>query len=215
MKKCTYCGKEYSDGGIGTHIWRTHGDGKNHDSNIGYLKGTRIVWNKGLTKDINDSVKKQADTLSKGLVNGDTKKGFLNKKHSDKSRKIISEKLSRNNKGGRCKWFDVKKPSGDTVKVQGTWEQRFASVLNIIDENWIKPTKSNKKHSFKWFDDDGIEHTYTPDFYSPKLNKYFEVKGYWWGNDKNKMIKVSLNNELNIEIVHKKELLMYEKLLIS
>lgn len=32
--KCEICGKEYSKKGIGTHIWRAHGDGKNHDPNI-------------------------------------------------------------------------------------------------------------------------------------------------------------------------------------
>ncbi len=50
-KKCPHCGKEFSKMGIGTHIWRMHGKGKNFNSNTGYVKGTRVAWNKGLTKE--------------------------------------------------------------------------------------------------------------------------------------------------------------------
>ena len=42
--------------GIGTHKWRVHGEGKNFNPNIGYIKGTRTAWNKGLTKETNSSV---------------------------------------------------------------------------------------------------------------------------------------------------------------
>ena len=47
---CQYCGKEYSKKGIGTHIWRNHGSGINHDPNKNYKKGTRTGWNKGLNE---------------------------------------------------------------------------------------------------------------------------------------------------------------------
>lgn len=48
MIKCTICGKEYSEKGIGTHIWRTHGAGQNHKP--GGSKLGRNAWNKGLDK---------------------------------------------------------------------------------------------------------------------------------------------------------------------
>ena len=53
---CDICGKEFSIKGIGTHKWRVHGEGKNFNPNIGYIKGTRTAWNKGLTKETNSSV---------------------------------------------------------------------------------------------------------------------------------------------------------------
>ena len=91
---------------------------------------------------------------------------------------------------------------------------KFVEVLNMIDNNWIKPTLYHKEHSFKWTDRENREHTYTPDFYSPKLNKYFEIKGYWWGNDKEKMkLVLEQNKNIKIEIIKKKELESYEKLL--
>lgn len=55
--KCELCDKEYSKKGMGTHVWRTHGEGKTFNSNnIGYLIGTKIAWNKGKTKDTDDTV---------------------------------------------------------------------------------------------------------------------------------------------------------------
>lgn len=30
----------------------------------------------------------------------------------------------------------------------------------------------------------------TPDFYLPEFDMFIEIKGYWWGNDKEKMICV-------------------------
>jgi len=31
--KCPYCNKEYSKKGICSHIWKMHGEGKDHDPN--------------------------------------------------------------------------------------------------------------------------------------------------------------------------------------
>jgi len=200
--KCNLCGKNYSKKGIGTHIWRSHGEGKSHNPNK-----NRVAWNKGLTKETDDRVKKNGESISKNPG------GFLGKIHSQKSKEKISKKLSLNNKGGRCKWFEVERIDGIKFNVQGTWERDFVKVLNILDDNWIKIGIGNKNHSFKWIDDEGKNHIYSPDFYSPKLKKYFEIKGYWWGNDKRKMELVLEQNEINIEIVKKKELNIYMNLM--
>ena len=209
--KCPFCNKEYCKKGILTHIWRKHEDGINHDPNIGYLnKDRKQIWNKGLTKDTNNSVKQMALTLKNRYNSGELIASFKGRKHSSQTKEKISKKMSINNKGGRCKWFSYIKLNGEEVKVQGTWELRFAKVLDKIDKNWIKPKLSNK-HTFEWIDDNNIKHNYTPDFYSQKLNKYFEIKGFWWNNDKLKMQKViEQHSNINIEIVLQKELLEYE-----
>ena len=209
LYKCPYCDKEYTKKGICSHIWRMHTDGKTHKT----YNGKKVAWNKGLTKYTNTSVANAGQTLSNKIKQGIIKPGFLNKKHTIKTRNIISKKLSKNNKDGRCKWYDYIKPNGDLIKLQGTWELRFAKILIFIDPNWIKPGVGCKSHSFIWIDNIGNKHTYTPDFYSPKLNKYFEIKGYWWGNDKLKMqYVISQNLHVEIEIVTKHELIAYEKL---
>jgi very-short-patch-repair endonuclease len=58
--KCKYCSKEYSNKGIGTHIWRKHGAG------VAWKKcnENRVAWNKGLTKKTDKRVAKAGKTLS-------------------------------------------------------------------------------------------------------------------------------------------------------
>ena len=142
-----------------------------------------------------------------------TKKGesnsFYNKKHTEGSKAKIGEKLSISNKGGICKWYDCSNNNKITFKVQGTWELKFTKYLNTIDDNWIKIGIGYKDHTFKWIDDFGISHRYTPDFWSPKLKIYFEIKGYWRDKDKIKMQKVLEQNDINLEIVNEEKLKKY------
>jgi len=120
-----------------------------------------------------------------------------------------NRKISANNKGGNCKWYEIKKSNNTIVKVQGSYEYRFAKVLNDLDENWIKPTIHERIHQFKWIDDNGISHWYTPDFWSPKHECYFEIKGFWAKNqiDKRKFVE-SLEN---VKIIYVPELEEFEK----
>ncbi len=212
--ECPHCNKIYSKKGIATHIWRSHTEiGKKHNANAGYVKGSREIWNKGLTKETDVRVKKMGNTISENYETGKVIPGFKGKNHTKESREILSKKLSKNNNGGKCKWFDYIKVDGNIMKLQGTWEVRFAKVLDIMDENWMKIGVGYKEHSFIWNDGER-DHYYTPDFYSPKLNKYFEVKGYWWGKDEMKMNQViSQNINIKIEIIRKSELEIYEKLI--
>lgn len=211
--KCPYCAKSYSKKGISTHIWRSHGDGESHDPNSGY-KTNRTAWNKGKTAETSESIEQQSNTLKSKYESGELIPSWTNKKHSSETKQKMSRARSLNNKGGRSKWYNVKNAKDQNVKVQGTWELRFAKVLNLIDPDWIKPSLNHPEHSFEWIDDSGLLHTYTPDFWSPKLNKYFEIKGYWWGDDKRKMeLVLEQHSKIKIEVVRKSELETYERLI--
>lgn len=217
--KCPYCDKIYSKMGIITHILRSHTNPElfiNSASNFNisnFNNKNFIPWNKGLTKDTDDRVKKYGETFKNKIKNGEIILYWNGKKHTEESKRKIGQKLTKNNNGGRCKWFKYIKKDNTIVNLQGTWEVRFAKVLDILDENWIKIGIGTKGHSYIWIDDNNIKHYYTPDFFSPKLNKYFEIKGYWWGDDENKMKKViEQNKSIKIEIIKKKELIVYEKL---
>jgi hypothetical protein len=210
MIKCEICGKQFSLKGIGTHIWRSHGDGKKHDPNRGFKDGTRTTWNRGLSKNDSDSLLNASTKLSETLKMKVESGTYTPIKWSDEFRERHSSRMSKSNPGGKSKWFEFEKGDGEKVKLQGTWEVRFARILEKMDPDWIKPSLYSNDHSFKW--NDGVEHTYTPDFWSPKLQTYFEVKGYWWGNDKEKMNLVqSQNSNLKIVIIQKKDLESYEK----
>lgn len=210
-RKCKVCGRTFHKTGFGNHFWKVHGAGQDHRPALGCEP-----WNKGLTKDEDPRIAQGVQTYKERLAKGECRPSFEGRTHTPETKDKISKALSRNNHGGRCKWFIVENAHGEKVKVQGTWERRFSSVLNIIDPDWIKPTLYHAEHSFKWFDDDGKAHTYTPDFWCPRLKKYFEVKGYWWGNDKRKMeLVIEQNPHVTIEIIRKKELISYEKLLVT
>ena len=214
LYQCPFCGKHFTRMGISTNIWRTHTDtGRNFKPILNHRRGVDLpdIWNKGKTKESDARVRQMGETISRKLKNGEIKPSFLGKHHTAASKEKISGKLSRNNNGGRCKWFSFTKQNGDTVKLQGTWEVRFAKILEKIDSEWKKLGVNNTADSVIWIDDDGKSHTYTPDFYSPKLNKYYETKGYWWGNDKRKMeLVIQQNPTLPLEIVQKKELIYLE-----
>ena len=110
----------------------------------------------------------------------------------------LSERQSLHNSGGRCKWFEV-----DGQKVQGTWERDFAEKLTKLGIEW---RKCAGKKDVVWYTLDGKQKAYTPDFYLPAIDVYFELKGYWWGRDKEKMDAVFTQHpNIKIAVILKKE----------
>lgn len=208
---CPTCGKCYTFRGIATHIYRAHGAGAN--KRLGGAKKGVIPWNKGLTKETDGRLASLSEHFATRYQN--EAHPWFGRSHSDESKLRMSKARSQNNKGGRCKWFVHVKPSGETIKVQGTWECRFANVLDILDPDWIKPSRATPEHLLTWHDAWGNEHYYTPDFWSPKLQRYFEVKGRWWGNDKQKMECVVSQNDVEIQMVFGRDLDAYEALLLD
>jgi hypothetical protein len=123
---------------------------------------------------------------------------FTGKKHTEESKRKISEKLSINNKGGRSKWYVVA-----DQKVQGTWERDIAIKFEQLGIRWLK-LKTNKD-TLK-YEMNGKIRSYTPDFYLLDYDIFVEVKGFWWGNDKEKMrIVLESHPDKNIVIVEKDE----------
>lgn len=167
MIQCKICLRWFNTlHGLRSHKWRSHTEkGKKHNPNSG-----RQAWNKGLSKDTDIRVAKNSINSGKALL------GRPGKKHTEKVKLSISEKMSGNNNGGRCKWYEV-----NGVKVQGTWERNFAIELNRRGYKWTKCRKP-----WRYIMNDKIRH-YTPDFYLEEFDLFVEIKGYWWGRDKEKM----------------------------
>lgn len=93
---------------------------------------------------------------------------------------------------GFCKWYTV-----NGVKVQGTWEKRFAEYLSSAGIIWNR----DKKFLFR------KTHHYTPDFYCPEQDVYFEVKGFRRDRDIYKMYLVlDEHPDLHIKMIEKREL---------
>lgn len=196
--QCTFCSKQCKS----SVAYKQHYVRCNDNPNrilykpTGKPKGYK-PWNTGLSKDTDERVLRHSNTL-KGKVGT-----FLGKKHTTESKRKISQKLSINNKGGRSKWYEV---AGQ--KVQGTWERNVALKFEELGIVW-KKLKTNRD-TLEYVMDDKIR-CYTPDFYLPDYDVFLEIKGRWWGRDKEKMeIVLKTYPNKNIVIVEKEQ---YNKIL--
>jgi hypothetical protein len=200
VKKCTYCDKKCKN----SNSFRNHERCCPSNPDRNYKNG--MIGKKGS----NQYLRAEALGLPKPEITEETRKkmseiSLLRGPPSEETRRKISEKLSINNKGGRSKWYTV-----NGIKVQGTWEREVAKILTEKEIKWIKPTSSN--HSFEYRKEDKTK-TYTPDFYLEEYDLYLEIKGYWWGNDREKMDCVLMQNpNANIKIIEKEE---YEKIIMD
>jgi hypothetical protein len=110
------------------------------------------------------------------------------------ARDKLAIRMSENNPGGRSKWFMV---AGR--KVQGTWERDFALYLEEHGVEWQR----GQPLAYVL---DGKERRYTPDFYLPQFDRYVEVKGYWWGDDRRKMQAVmEQHQDKNFVVIESKD----------
>ena len=166
---CSTCRKEITTSGLARHRCR--------------IKKPRIAWNKGLTKD-HPVVAKYAATNAKIIQEKLANGTFVPSKMSKQALAALSARQSLYNSGGKSKWYVV---AGQ--KVQGTWERDIATKFEEFGIKWIKP--STNTFIWKYVDNDRVK-SYTPDFYLPAIKTWIEVKGYWWGNDKEKMEKIKI-----------------------
>lgn len=178
QSQCPYCNKQFSFYGIASHIRLAHIKKNTHDPSIGYANGSRVTWNKGLTKETDDRVLKNttnATITTRNQVKNGTyiKRGWAT--WTDEYRDRQSRRMSNFNVSTSVKWYDV-----NGIKVQGTWERDFAIELVNNNLEW------NRYKTFIYLDN-GIKRRYRPDFYLPQFNIFIEIKGYWWNSDKSKM----------------------------
>lgn len=100
--KCPHCNKDYSRNGISTHIWRSHGQGKDHNPNEKRKKDSYVAWNKGLTKETNDSVRKGGETYSQRIKDGEIEASWKGKKHKKETIQSISSSMIKAHEDGRA-----------------------------------------------------------------------------------------------------------------
>lgn len=194
---CDYCLKNISNNNIQKHLKACSRPKKIKDRRY---KNGRVAWNKGLTKDdirVRQNTDRMAATVREQVKNGTYVKRVPNETFLQK----LSEQQSLSNRGGKSKWYEVA-----TQKVQGTYELLFAQQLEKENIVWEKIKTNN--HLFKYTFDNKTK-SYAPDFYLPEFDMYIEIKGFWWGKDKEKMSAVLTQHpDKKIIIVEGKEQLM-------
>lgn len=164
--------------------------------NEGY--STRDLYKSGISVSLYDYCIKNKFIIPRTLKEA-AKIKFLRKgahSVSEENKRNTSIRQSLNNSGGKCKWFEV---AGQ--KVQGTWERDFVEKLEIFNISWYKPKVNRDVWNYII---NFQQKSYTPDLFLPDFNLFIEIKGYWWGNDKEKM-------KLVLEQHSDKKLLLVEK----
>ena len=72
---------------------------------------------------------------------------------------------------GHCQWFEYQRSDNKVVKLQGTFELRFARLLDKLHWNWITHGEIRR---LPYCDSQDNEHTYAPDFYLPDFDLYID-----------------------------------------
>lgn len=200
--KCQYCGREYSKYGIKNHISTIH---------LGKIQGNKgkhqIAWNKGLTKETDERVKKYSETISKN-TKGENNFWF-GKTHSEESKNKISKGLKRfcENTESRKRLRDIGRKGGYGKKGYTKNGTYYASTFEkhcfeYLEENNIKfeahkeiPNSSNVSDIYLvnknlWIELDGINRE--------QKKKYIGKNYERWLNK----LKIYEENNLSYKIIY-------------
>lgn len=136
---------------------------------------------------------------------------FYGKKHTEESLKKMSESSRKNTRRGRMSNFYGKiyygvgsyyrKKDDKRIWMRSYWEIAYARYLDVNNIEWDYEPKAFEIVI------NGIEKTYTPDFFLIKENKFIEIKGFWRDES---LIKFNTFRErypeIEIEVLMKKDL---------
>ena len=166
----------------------------------------RGAWNKGLTKETDERVRKYGETCSKRIQSGIIPKSFKGRHHTDEHKQRMRELALERQLGG---WHTSKTIDYKGIKLDSRYEYEVAKELDENQVKWKRPTY------FLWEDTNGVKHRYYPDFYLPEYNVYLDPKNDYLINNKSKRFgitdvekieKVQQQNGIQIIILDKDNL---------
>lgn len=165
---CKFCGKVCKNANSLRNHERLCKENPNHqESSWIKFNHERGAWNKGLTKETDERVKKYAKTFSERYGGTEEGKRIFShpqtEEHKQKMRKIAFER----HWGG---WHTARTYDYNGIKLDSTYEVKFAQDLDNNNIKWSRPTPLN------WTDANGKEHLYYPDFYIEEFNVYVDTK---------------------------------------
>lgn len=142
------------------------------------------TWNKGLTIENSLIWKKTAQKISKALT-GRTIEDLYGQEKAKEIRMRMSEKSKGANnpmfgKSPHHRKGGFREDLGHYVR--SNWEADFARILKLKKLEYQYEPKT-----FKLFDQNGNELHYTPDFFVPSENTFYEIKGWFHEADQNKI----------------------------
>lgn len=157
--KCRYCKKECkNENSLRNHERLCKMNPNRQISAFVEYNKNKIVWNKGLTKEIDERVKKQSETLKNKYDSGELIHYNKDKKTSDEVKKKISKSI---------KLFLLNNP--DKVP----YLLNHSSKISYPEQYFIKLFEK-ENINLKYHLQIGL---YQLDFYNEELKKYIEIDG--------------------------------------
>jgi len=132
-----------------------------------YLKNTARM-RAGINE---ESKKKQALGISKAHAEGkydhvNRSTSFAGKTHTEETKKLISKKArASKHRRLRRKMIEYK-----GIMLDSSWELFLAKRLDEQNIRWLRPDP------IEWFDEEGKQHHYFPDFYLPDYDLFLDPK---------------------------------------
>lgn len=140
------------------------------------------AWNKGLTKETDERVRKYGETFSERYKGTEEGKKFCGRLHTDEYKQKMSKLAFERHLGG---WHTSKTIEYKGTKLDSNYELEVAKTLDENQVNWERPTY------FLWEDSNGLKHRYYPDFYLPDYNVYLDPKNDYLINNKSKRFGIT------------------------
>jgi hypothetical protein len=179
------------------HIFRNHteqGEGF-------FTNRTGYSWNRGLTKETDERVKQMSEKIS--IANSGENNYFYGKTHSQEAKDKLSKIAKQRGIGGRTyrKTYKYTMICGKEIYMDSSYEVKVAEELDKHNIRWERPS------AMKWIDEKNTEHNYHADFYLLDYNIYLDPKNdYLIKKDKDKIHRVSTQNNVTIIVLSKREL---------
>lgn len=125
------------------------------------------AWNKGLTKETDERIKKYAKTFSERYNGTEEGKRIFSHPQTEEHKLKMQKLAFERHWGG---WHTAKTYDYNGIKLDSTYEVKFAEDLDNNNIKWSRPKP------LSWIDANGKEHLYYPDFYIEEFNIYVDTK---------------------------------------
>lgn len=180
---CKFCGKVCKNANsLRNHERLCKENPEHQESSWIKFNKERGAWNKGLTKETDERVRKYGETFSERYKGTEEGKKFCGRLHTDEYKQKMSKLAFERHLGG---WHTSKTIEYKGTKLDSNYELEVAKTLDENQVNWERPTY------FLWEDSNGLKHRYYPDFYLPDYNVYLDPKNDYLINNKSKRFGIT------------------------
>ena len=201
---CKFCGKECKNkNSLTQHELRcSKNPNRKVFINPNFNNQGRVAWNKGLTKETDERVRKNAESrvVSYQVGKSIRRTGDLNVSRRIEVKQKISQTCLTKSRNGEWHKSLAKNMhySYNGVDLDGKWELYYAIYLDEHDIDW---KRCSERFPYQF---ENTIHYYTPDFYLVDSDTFVEIKGYETEKDRAKWEQFP--EDKNLLILKEKEL---------